>query len=80
MCWICSKVLPSIVKVSSESGLTITQVNTSSDHCDDIITHTCYLAIDLNTTYYGVSYNISVASVSGVRTGPFSAQVKSIGE
>ena len=71
--------LKSKVKISSEHGLTFTESLVSSDHCDDIITNTCYFAFDLQSINIS-NYFISVASISGSRLGPFSDQVKSVGK
>ena len=66
-----------ILNVSSEDGLIFSVSQISMDHCENE-SSSCYFAQDFNDVTFA-KYFVSMASVSGLRTGPFSAQVESLG-
>eukprot|EP00731_Ephydatia_muelleri_P009972 Em0005g558a len=65
-----------ILNVSSEDGLIFSVSQISMDHCENE-SSSCYFAQDFNDVTFA-KYFVSMASVSGLRTGPFSAQVESL--
>eukprot|EP00731_Ephydatia_muelleri_P009948 Em0005g534a len=66
-----------ILNVSSEDGLIFSVPQISMNHCENE-SSSCYFAQDvINVTF--AKYFVSMASVSGLRTGPFSDQVESLG-
>ena len=66
-----------ILNVSSEDGLIFSVPQISMNHCENE-SSSCYFAQDvINVTF--TKYFVSMASVSGLRTGPFSDQVESLG-
>ena len=67
-----------ILNTSSEDGLVVRVLAVSMDHCNNI-SGSCYFAKDINNITFA-KYFVSMASVSGSRTGPFSDQVESMGE
>lgn len=68
-----------ILNISSEDGLMFRVPQVSMDHCN--IFSSCYFATDINNINVTFTkYFVSMASVSGPRTGPFSDQVESVGK